>query len=266
MATKTSGSRQKIEMTKMKNENSLQATFTKRRKSVFNKANELSILCDAEVALIVFSPGGKAFSFGHPSVQSTIEKYLHSENNPSSSSAILKTMNFTERIIEANRKSRLHQMCKELSQLEKLLEDEKKLRNELEKARNEDKGKQWWKAPIDELDLEQLSIYAKALEGLKKDVDKERLSVPMTENGHPHLLNLLGDTNVNGSASVDDMESGSASDLLHGGNVSGRGPFGFSDEKEELDLNRTALRLGSGSGSLGRAEDHQKSIRLHNFI
>ncbi|KAI8562797.1 hypothetical protein RHMOL_Rhmol03G0063100 [Rhododendron molle] len=38
-------------------------TFSKRRKGVFKKAEELAVLCDVNVALIVFSATGKLFQF-----------------------------------------------------------------------------------------------------------------------------------------------------------------------------------------------------------
>ncbi|XP_042006054.1 myocyte-specific enhancer factor 2-like [Salvia splendens] len=61
--------RQKIEMAKIENDTNLQVTFSKRRAGVFKKASELSTLCGAECALVVYSPGDKPHSFGHPSVE-----------------------------------------------------------------------------------------------------------------------------------------------------------------------------------------------------
>ncbi|CAN6928089.1 unnamed protein product [Brassica oleracea] len=50
--------RGKIELKKIENANRLQVSFTNRRKVLMKKANDLSILCDADVALIVFSNTG----------------------------------------------------------------------------------------------------------------------------------------------------------------------------------------------------------------
>ncbi|KAF2608889.1 hypothetical protein F2Q68_00043675, partial [Brassica cretica] len=50
--------RGKIELKKIENANRLQVGFTNRRKVLMKKANDLSILCDADVALIVFSNTG----------------------------------------------------------------------------------------------------------------------------------------------------------------------------------------------------------------
>lgn len=64
-------------MEMVKDAGSRQVTFSKRRNGVFKKANELAILCGAEVAVVVFSPGGKPFSFGHPTVDAVAHRFLH---------------------------------------------------------------------------------------------------------------------------------------------------------------------------------------------
>ncbi|KAL2522437.1 AGAMOUS-like 29 [Forsythia ovata] len=53
-------------------------TFSKRKSGLFKKASELSILTGAHVAIIVFLPGGNPFSFGFPSVNTAINRFLPS--------------------------------------------------------------------------------------------------------------------------------------------------------------------------------------------
>ncbi|RRT36705.1 hypothetical protein B296_00056053 [Ensete ventricosum] len=48
---------------RIENAASRQATFSKRRNGLVKKALELSVLCDAEVALIIFSSQGKLHEF-----------------------------------------------------------------------------------------------------------------------------------------------------------------------------------------------------------
>lgn len=55
--------RGKIEIKKIENINSRQVTFSKRRAGLLKKAKELSVLCDAEVAVIIFSSTGKLYEF-----------------------------------------------------------------------------------------------------------------------------------------------------------------------------------------------------------
>lgn len=94
--------RRKIEIVMVKDPNMRQVTFSKRRTGLFKKANELSILCGAEVAIIVFSPGNKPYSFGHPSVDVVVAKFIQQEpnsidvqenNNPSNEVANLDRLN-----------------------------------------------------------------------------------------------------------------------------------------------------------------------------
>ncbi|XP_050210234.1 MADS-box protein JOINTLESS-like isoform X3 [Mercurialis annua] len=73
--------RQKIEIKKIDNKSARQVTFSKRRRGLFKKAYELSTLCDAEIALIVFSATGKLFDYASSSMNQVIERYnLHPKN------------------------------------------------------------------------------------------------------------------------------------------------------------------------------------------
>ncbi|KAI3414699.1 uncharacterized protein J3R85_015997 [Psidium guajava] len=67
--------RGKTQMKRIENDTSRQVTFSKRRNGLLKKAFELSVLCDAEVALIIFSPRGKLYEFSSSSLSKTIEKY-----------------------------------------------------------------------------------------------------------------------------------------------------------------------------------------------
>ncbi|KAL8199664.1 hypothetical protein R6Q57_013232 [Mikania cordata] len=55
--------RGKVELKRIENTTSRQVTFTKRRSGLLKKAYELSVLCDAEVALIIFSQKGKVLFY-----------------------------------------------------------------------------------------------------------------------------------------------------------------------------------------------------------
>lgn len=59
----------------IENTTSRQVTFSKRRNGLLKKAFELSVLCDAEVALIIFSPRGKLHEFASSSMEATIQRY-----------------------------------------------------------------------------------------------------------------------------------------------------------------------------------------------
>nr|XP_007159143.1 hypothetical protein PHAVU_002G212400g [Phaseolus vulgaris]ESW31137.1 hypothetical protein PHAVU_002G212400g [Phaseolus vulgaris] len=66
--------RKRIQIKKIDNISSRQVTFSKRRKGLFKKAQELSTLCDADIALIVFSATSKLFDYASSSMQQVIER------------------------------------------------------------------------------------------------------------------------------------------------------------------------------------------------
>ena len=81
MVKKKSMGRQKIEMKKIEKKSSLEVAFSKRRTGLFKKAGELCVLCGAKAVIIVFSPGRRAFVFGHPSINAVIDRFLEREKD-----------------------------------------------------------------------------------------------------------------------------------------------------------------------------------------
>nr|AQM52292.1 STK [Monotropa hypopitys] len=68
--------RGKIEIKRIENNTNRQVTFCKRRNGLLKKAYELSVLCEAEVALIVFSSRGRVYEYANNNnIKSTIERY-----------------------------------------------------------------------------------------------------------------------------------------------------------------------------------------------
>ncbi|KAK4837719.1 hypothetical protein QYF36_007933 [Acer negundo] len=62
-------------MKRIENTTSRQVTFSKRRNGLLKKAYELSVLCDAEVAVIIFSQKGRVYEFSSSDLQKTVERY-----------------------------------------------------------------------------------------------------------------------------------------------------------------------------------------------
>ncbi|KAL9375862.1 hypothetical protein Peur_032741 [Populus x canadensis] len=68
--------RGKVVLERIENKISRQVTFSKRRNGLLKKAYELSLLCDAEVALIIFSSRGKLFEFcSSTDINKTLQRY-----------------------------------------------------------------------------------------------------------------------------------------------------------------------------------------------
>ena len=162
MATvRKSKGRQRVEMTKMTKERNLQVTFSKRRSGLFKKASELCTLCGVEVAIIVFSPGKKIYSFGHPCVESIIDRLL--TRNPLPNSNALQ-------LFEAHRSANVRDLNMQLTQVLNQLEMAKKRGDALKQMRKASQVECWWEAPVEELGYEQLEILKASLENLKKNV------------------------------------------------------------------------------------------------
>ncbi|CAN8229075.1 unnamed protein product [Cochlearia groenlandica] len=70
--------RVKIEMKKIEDRQQRNIAFAKRKIGILKKAYELYILCDVQIALILFSPSGKLFLFDVKSrIEETIDKYIN---------------------------------------------------------------------------------------------------------------------------------------------------------------------------------------------
>ncbi|KAJ4703825.1 Agamous-like MADS-box protein [Melia azedarach] len=153
--------RRKIEMKMVKDSNSRQVTFSKRRNGLFKKANELATLCAAQVAIVVFSPGGKPFSFGHPSVDSVAQRFLnqYSEQNPA------EAYNY----VDPRQQARVEKLSQQLTDLLQELHVEKKRGEALDrdiKANAMFRNKN----SIDDLNLDELLKMKASLEVLRENL------------------------------------------------------------------------------------------------
>ncbi|KAJ4847416.1 hypothetical protein Tsubulata_016689 [Turnera subulata] len=103
--------RGRIEIKRIENLNSRQVTFSKRRNGLLKKAKELSVLCDAEVAVIVFSSTGKLYEFSSTSMEHTLSRYsngldLETRDHPSD-----------DRVVEHSKSTDVNSLKDEISKL-----------------------------------------------------------------------------------------------------------------------------------------------------
>ncbi|CAA0812386.1 Agamous-like MADS-box protein AGL62 [Striga hermonthica] len=151
---KTSQGRKKIEIKKIANPSNRQVTFSKRRVGLFKKASELCILSGAEIAIVVHSLGKRVFTFGHPTADAVIDRFLGGDGGESHAP--------TYAAGDYNR--HYAGVCREL--------DAEKRRGETARGgggRGGD-GVMWWNEAVEGLDLEELERYAAALDELIKNV------------------------------------------------------------------------------------------------
>ncbi|KAJ9690897.1 hypothetical protein PVL29_013180 [Vitis rotundifolia] len=122
--------KKKMGRKKIEKKSSLEVTFSKRRTGLFKKAGDVCVLCGAEAAVIVFSPGGKAFVFGHPTADAVIDRFLGRDTGTSSHAVVP-----AEQV-----------------------------------AHGQEEGGFWWEAPIDNMGLNELEQFKGSLEKLREKV------------------------------------------------------------------------------------------------
>lgn len=130
-------------------------TFSKRRYGIFKKASELCTLCAVEMTIIVFSPGGKTYSFGHPSPNAIINRFTNSVD--SNASAIGEDQ-------RSQKDAVVRRTCKRYSDLNAQLNAEKKRGEDLKRM-------MMMKIPdIDKMNRDELLQFKASLEDLKLKV------------------------------------------------------------------------------------------------
>ncbi|XP_035508341.1 myocyte-specific enhancer factor 2A-like [Morone saxatilis] len=67
--------RKKIQITRIVDERNRQVTFMKRKFGLMKKAYELSVLCDCEIALIIFNSSNKLFQYASTDMDKVLLKY-----------------------------------------------------------------------------------------------------------------------------------------------------------------------------------------------
>lgn len=68
--------RVKLQIKRIENTTNRQVTFSKRRNGLIKKAYELSVLCDVDIALIMFSPSGRVNHFSGNNKRSVCDRGL----------------------------------------------------------------------------------------------------------------------------------------------------------------------------------------------
>lgn len=169
-------------MKRIENPTSRQVTFSKRRSGLFKKAYELSVLCDAQVALIVFSSTGKLFEFSSSSSMNvTIERYLKIGKNLESGETTAVEENtevLEEKVATMSDKIKQLEECKEKLMgvgLESYTVDElQKIENDLDRSLKHIRARKYelFKQQIKQLRNEERRL-AKQNEELKKSVLQE---------------------------------------------------------------------------------------------
>lgn len=97
--------RGKVELKRIENSASRQVTFSKRRNGLLKKAFELSILCEAEVSLIIFSPTGKFYQFSSHDMERSVARYRSEVGLPGTNDQRSRSLEFWRCEIEELRRT-----------------------------------------------------------------------------------------------------------------------------------------------------------------
>ncbi|KAL8459780.1 hypothetical protein ACS0TY_031629 [Phlomoides rotata] len=159
--------RRKVTMEKIEKEENLQVTFSKRRAGLFKKASELSTLCGAESAVVVFSPGEKPHSFGNPSVETITNRFLNTNIGPTPP---------TNPLFAAHQEANNRQLNQELVHKEGLLLNERQQKRELD----------MFQPHINELTYEQLNQLQEDVLGFKS-IFESRLQEATSSGGSTNV-------------------------------------------------------------------------------
>ncbi|XP_020882747.1 agamous-like MADS-box protein AGL29 [Arabidopsis lyrata subsp. lyrata] len=145
--------RRKIKMEMVQDMNTRQVTFSKRRTGLFKKASELATLCNAELGIVVFSPGGKPFSYGKPNLDSVAERFMREYDDSDSG----------DEKESGNNRPKLKRMSEHLDLLNQEIEAEKN-RGETDQEKLESAGDERFKNSIETLTLDELNEYKDKLQ------------------------------------------------------------------------------------------------------
>ncbi|KAK9270683.1 hypothetical protein L1049_026661 [Liquidambar formosana] len=131
--------RVKLQIKKIENTTNRQVTFSKRRNGLIKKAYELSVLCDVDVALIMFSPSGRVSLFsGNRSIEEILARYV---NLPEHERGRLHNQEHLQRAlgklrVEANQCYQAASPINSDSQLEEIQQEILKYKSQLEDMKN----------------------------------------------------------------------------------------------------------------------------------
>ncbi|EOA18999.1 hypothetical protein CARUB_v10007644mg [Capsella rubella] len=199
--------RQKIVMEKMVNVGNLQVTFSKRRFGLFKKASELCTLCGAEILLIVFSPGGKVYAFGHPDVRELIDRFLNRNHN----SLVPFQPNNRLQLAQFRPDLNIQYLNDVLTFMVDRHEEEKEARVKLEVMRQarEKRGSTWYEKDVKDLDMRETQKLIHDLEDVKKKLMSE-MSQHSLQNYMVESSGFTGGSNDDGGMDLQFDPNGNA--------------------------------------------------------
>ncbi|KAJ8761978.1 hypothetical protein K2173_006580 [Erythroxylum novogranatense] len=167
--------KQKIEIKRIEDENNRLVSFSKRRNGIFKKASDLVTLTGSQVAVGLYSPSGKLYSYGHPSLDAAATRFLGREPAPTPNEEQ------TQSILDAHRQMRIDQLIQLYNEAVKEVEFESGRSREVKQRLTGVEAKGWWSGGMEEFDVQELFQLHAALgdieSSLRTAVEGRRLPV-----------------------------------------------------------------------------------------
>nr|XP_043618452.1 agamous-like MADS-box protein AGL62 [Erigeron canadensis] len=174
MNKKTTKGRKKIEIKKIEEQNTRQVTFSKRRNGLFKKASELCILTGAQAAIIVSSPAGRMYAFGHPDADHLIDTYLNNNNDNNNNISTNNNNNNNNNNYNYNNNEAkvvpMNAFNQHYVKVSKELEAEKKRKEMIPSSSTSNSKEAWYEKSVEGMDVRELEEYLYSLGELKKRV------------------------------------------------------------------------------------------------
>ncbi|KAI4346816.1 hypothetical protein L6164_007682 [Bauhinia variegata] len=153
------------------------AAFSKRRSGLYKRAYELSIMCGIDIALVMFSPTDKVYSFGCPNLICLMDRYRVQPPFP---------MNHPQHIIENHCNPSLLVLNERLNILKEQSDAEEQRGKELDQVEKACREHNWMEGPIDQMTESKRQRFVDALVGLKKKVQEAQRLKIQSSNAESH--------------------------------------------------------------------------------
>lgn len=187
--------RGRVQLRRIENKINRQVSFSKRRSGLLKKAHEISVLCDAEVGLIIFSTKGKLFEYATDSrMDRILERYdrcsyaenqLTAANHESPGSWALQHAKLKARL-EVLQRDQRHLMGEDIEHLS--LKELQTLENQLETALRHTRSRKnhLMNECITELQKKDKALREQIILLAKKIKEKEKEQAQQAPSEQPH--------------------------------------------------------------------------------
>ncbi|RCV18187.1 hypothetical protein SEVIR_3G288000v4 [Setaria viridis] len=181
---RTSQGRRRIEIAYIEDPARRMVTFSKRKSGLLKKASELSLLCGARVAAIVFSQAGKPFAFGSPSVDHVLRLCAPLPAGDKDEDSL--GIGFTGDAIGGGDREVVEATARRKeAATARVAEEAARMSYIGKKVLRAAAGRFWWEADVEALGAEELREFARALRRLRDNVRRRADKLPLAPVSQP---------------------------------------------------------------------------------